>query len=373
MNRLQINLISKDLAKKMVLLVGPRQVGKTYLAKAIGQQFHNTVYLNYDHLADRKIMQEEAWLNNTECLILDELHKMPEWKNYLKGVYDTKPKKMKMIVTGSARLDVMSQVGDSLAGRYFLHHLYPLSLAELKQLKYPTDLEKLLSYSGFPEPYLGETEIEAQRWRNQYISTLLTEDVFEIEKIQNIKNIRLVFELLRSRVGSPVSYQSISEDAHISPSTVKNYIQIFEALYLIFQVTPHAKNIARSLSKTPKIYFFDTGLVNGDEGAKLENFVATSLMKHIKAKLDYQAQNYTLHYLRTKEKKEVDFALAKDGKVEEIFEVKLSDYELSKELVYFHEKYNFPATQIVKHLKHPRKKNGIILQDATRFLQDLYL
>lgn len=373
MKRPQIEAILKDLEKKMVLLVGPRQVGKTYTAKKIGKQFQKTVYLNYDRVSDRKMIQDEAWLDNTECLILDELHKMPEWKNYLKGVYDTKPETLRIIVTGSARLDVMSQVGDSLAGRYFIHHLFPLSLAELKQLNQPLDLERLISHSGFPEPFLADSLTQAKRWRNQYMSTLLTQDIFDLEQVQHIKGIGLVFELLRTKVGSPISYQSLAEDAHLSPTTVKKYIQIFEALYIVFQITPYAKNIARSLQKPPKIYFFDTGLVNGDDGAKLENLIALSLLKHIHGLYDYEAREYTLHYLRTKEKKEVDFALIQSGKIEEIFEVKLKKSELSRSLVYFHEKYQLPARQIVQHLKQARKINDIILEDAKSFLSELYL
>ena len=148
---------------------------------------------------------------------------------------------------------------------------------------------------------------------------------------------------------------------------------MLEALYIVFRVTPFSKNIARSIVKEPKIYFFDSGLVIGDEGARLENFTAVSLLKHVYGKNDYLAQNYTLHYLRTKENQEVDFALANNNQIEQLIEVKLSDATMSKSLLYFKEKYELPAIQIVKNLKQARTKLGIPLLDAREFLAELYL
>ncbi len=373
MKRLQTSFIIKDLAQKMVLLTGPRQVGKTFLAKQIASTFENPLYLNYDNPQDKNLIEKQAWLDNVDLLVFDELHKMPLWKNYLKGVYDTKPSHLHILVTGSARLDIFNSMGDSLAGRYFLHRLLPLSPAELTQLEMPVNLATLMTKSGFPEPYLAETMIEAQRWRLQYSNSLLSTDAFEFDKIQNIRALKLVFELLRTKIGSPVSYQSLAEDAAISPNTVKKYIEILEALYIVFRVTPFAKNIARSLLKEPKIYFFDTGLVQGDEGAQLENLTAVCLLKHVYAKIDYYAENYHLHYLRTKEGQEVDFALVKDDNIEQIIEVKNSATEISKSLHYYQQKYQLPAVQIVKNLRLERQMDNIKIIKALNFLAMLAL
>ena len=184
---------------------------------------------------------------------------------------------------------------------------------------------------------------------------------------------QLVFNLLRSRVGAPVSYQSLSEDVAVSPMTIKKYIQVLEALFVIFRVTPYSKNIARSILKEPKLYFFDTGLVQGDDGAKLENLVAVSLLKHAYAMTDYQAKEYSLHYLRTKNEVEVDFALACQEKIENIIEVKLSDGAPSRALFYFNEKYQYPAIQLVKLLRHEHEKNGIKILNVEKFLSGLFL
>lgn len=373
MKRAQYNYILNDLSKKMVLLVGPRQVGKTYLSKEIAKEFSHPLYLNYDQIDDRAIMKDHAWLPKTDLLILDELHKMPHWKNYLKGIYDTKESHLHILVTGSARLDVFNKIGDSLAGRYFLHRLLPLSPSELRQIGSSVNLESLILGGGFPEPYLTDEIIQANRWRLQYSNSLLSTDVFDFDIVQNIKALRMVFELLRSKVGSPVSYKSIAEDVAISPTTVKKYIEILEALFIIFRVTPFSKNIARSLLKEPKIYFYDNGLVRGDEGAKLENLVAICLLKHVYGKIDYHAEPYSLHYLRTKDGLEVDFALVNDGIVEKIIEVKNTAKEISPTLYAFHKKYNFPAVQLVHHLRHERQVDSINIEKVNDFLMSLFL
>ncbi len=373
MERVQKEAIRKDLEKKMVFLAGPRQAGKTTLAKEIAKEFTDSLYLNYDKREDQKLIQEEAWLPETELIILDEIHKMPNWKNYLKGIYDTKKEHQKFLVTGSARLEVFSEVGDSLAGRFFLHRLLPFSPAELTQLSAPYSLDQLIERGGFPEPFLTKEDVDAKRWRNQYIDSLLRIDVLDIEKIQSIRTIQLVFELLRDRVGSPISYNSIAEDVSISPHTVKKYIEILEALYVIFRVTPYSKNIARSLQKEPKIYFFDTGLVRGDKGVQFENLVALSLLKSAFARHDLLGERVALKYLRTKEKKEVDFALVQEGEVEYLIEAKLSNHTLSPHLCYFHQKYNIPSIQVVKDLDRGRVTKGIEVRPAKKFLSELYL
>ena len=212
MFRKQYNHILKDLQKKMVLLAGPRQVGKTWLAKEISKEFQYPTYLNYDDSLGREIIKEASWAEKTDFIIFDELHKMRKWKNYLKGIYDTKPKHLHLLVTGSARLEIMRQAGDSLAGRYFMHHLLPFSPAELKDSSFASDLDRLVMRGGFPEPFLCDSDVDANRWRQIYINDILNIDIFNLENIQKLRAIRLVFELLRDRVGSPISYASIAED-----------------------------------------------------------------------------------------------------------------------------------------------------------------
>ena len=373
MYRRQIEQIIKDINKKIVFIVGPRQVGKTWLTIEIGKKFNNVTYLNFDKFEDRQIILSELWPPSTELLILDELHKMKGWKNYLKGLFDTKAEQLKILVTGSARLDIFKQSGDSLAGRFFTHRLLPFTISELKDDPISDDIERFIQRGGFPEPFLAESDVEAKRWRNQYIDGLIRTDVLDFEKVHGLRTIQIVFELLRRGVGLPLSYASIARDVNASPTTVIKYIQILEALYIIFRVTPYCRNIARSILKEPKIYFYDTGLIIGDEGARFENFTALSLLKHVFGKNDVEGKNSDLKYIRTKEKKEIDFCLVDDNKIMELIEVKLNDSSVSKTLRYFCNKYSLRGVQIVKNLKREKSIGNIDVVKSTNYFKNLIL
>jgi len=370
MKRAQYDIIVKDLARKMVFLTGPRQVGKTSLALAISKGFEKSLYLNYDNISHRDIIHKADWLPDTKLLILDELHKMEGWKNFIKGVYDTKPAHQQILITGSARLEAFRQSGDSLAGRFFRHRLNPLSMAEIPGST-DNDLGLLLDRGGFPEPFLAESDDDANRWRLLYIDGLIRTDILDFEKIHDFRAIQLTLELLRLRVGSPVSWSSLARDVNCSPNTIKRYVEILEALFIVFRVTPFNRNIARSLLKEPKIYFYDTGMVQGDEGIRLENLMAVSLLKHLNWIEDCKGKKSQLKTLRTKEKKEVDFAMIEDDEPKLIVEVKLSDTTVSPPLRYFHDKYGLKAAQVVKNIATERMDKGIQVRRASDFLKEL--
>jgi hypothetical protein len=371
MKRTQGKAIKRDLDKKMVLLSGPRQVGKSYLARSIMEGFRAPQYLNHDNAQDRTIISKQAWRSTTDLLVLDELHKMRGWKTFLKGLFDTRPKHLRILVTGSARLETFRQSGDSLAGRYFLHRLLPVSPAEATAVGVNVDLAHFLERGGFPEPFLAEDPADAGRWRRQYVDGLVREDILTFENVHELRAISLLLELLRERVASPVSYQSLSEDLGIAPNTVKRYIEILEALYIVFLVQPHARSIARSLNRQPKLYFYDTGLVNGDEGKRLENLVAGCLQKHLFLLEDRDGIPRTLRYLRTKDGKEVDFVLVEEKRPTLMIEVKASDRELAPGLVFFHDRYAIPGVQLVGDLRVESEHKGLAILRALDWLKQL--
>jgi predicted AAA+ superfamily ATPase len=279
---------------------------------------------------------------------------MDAWKQHLKGVYDTKSDGQSIMVTGSARLETFRRTGESLAGRYYHFRLHPLSVKELAGVMPPYEaVETLNRLGGFPEPFLSGSDEEAARWRKQYYTDIIRDDVLEFGRLHEIRAMRFLVEMLRSRVGSPVSYNSLAEDLQISPNTVRRYIEILEALYIVFAVRPYHRNIARSIIKEPKLYFFDSGFVLGDEGVKYENTVAVSLLKHVNYLEDSKGEEVSLHYLRTRDGQEADFAIAENGTISNIVEVKLADTSLSRSLAFF--KSRVPQASAIQIVHNARR------------------
>ena len=373
MNRYLYDPIHKDLVKKMVILTGPRQVGKTWLAKDLMKEFRHPQYLNYDHLDDARIIRSQTWSLDADLLILDEVHKMKEWKGFVKGSYDTRPAGQSILITGSARLDTFRQAGESLAGRYFSYRLHPLSVRELKDSLPPREALKLLNrLGGFPEPFLSGSETEAARWRKQYYTDLIREDILEFSRIHEIKAIRLLVEMLRERVGSPLSYTSLAGDLQIAPNTVRKYVDILESLCIIFLVRPFHSNIARAVLKEPKVYFFDSSYVMGDEGIRLENTCAVSLLKHVQYLQDTAGEDLSLCYLRTRDGREVDFALCQENRNTVLIEVKLAGNRPSPGLLYFQKRMpGVPAFQLVQNLRQEESVDGVSIISAERWLSEL--
>jgi len=371
--RKQISGILTDLEKKMVIIVGPRQVGKTWIAKEIMKGFSRTQYLNWDNPQDRLIIKKAEFPQTLELLVLDEIHKMRNWKSFVKGIYDTKPANMRILITGSAKLNALKKVGDAMTGRYFAHRILPLSIAELRGTAYEDNLERLLDRGGFPEPFLAESETDVQRWHNQYIENNIRTEVLDFASVQDLSAMADVIKILRTRVGSPLSYKNIADDIGISSLTVKRYIHILEDLHLVFIVRTYTKKIARAIKKEPKIYFYDAGLVV-DPAARFENFVALALLKHSFYLHDMKGINMQVAYVRTKEDREVDFALIIDDELQELIEVKTSDTTAAASLQYYHKRLNVPVTQVVKDMRHAElSSNEVRIVRAQEFLKHLAL
>jgi predicted AAA+ superfamily ATPase len=366
-------LILNDLEKKIVLITGPRQCGKTTLSKAL---FSNYQYFNYDLSEHRVELSKKTWDRNADLVVFDELHKMKNWKSWLKGIYDTEGVRPRLLVTGSAKLDSFRKVGDSLAGRYFQFRLHPLCLKELRGVMPAGEaFERLLIMGGFPEPFFENRESFYKRWRKTHLDIILRQDLIDLEAIRDIQAIETLVELLRHRVGSPVSYSSLARDLERDPKTVKRWLSLLENLYIIFRVSPYHNNGARMLLKEPKYYFFDNAQVAGDKGAKLENLVANSLKRELDWLEDSEGLKTSLHFVRNKDAKEVDFLLALDKQPTHLIEVKWSDQEPAKSLLHF--AHFWPGVKTIQLLRElGREKslpNGIELKRAEDWLSELNL
>jgi predicted AAA+ superfamily ATPase len=366
-----------------VLLTGPRQVGKTTLSRNLQSEFPDSIYLNYDIPADRRDILKQEWPLSAPLLVFDEIHKMPNWKAWLKGVFDGRSKiagvNQQILVTGSARMETFRQAGPSLAGRYFAWRLHPISVREWcnhSQQSAEKALSHLLERGGFPEPALAPSNEEAERWRIDYFSGLIREDVVDFSRVHELNAMRLFANTLRQRVGSPLSIASIARDMGVAPKTLTRYLDILEALFIVFTVRPWSRNIARATLLQPKVYFFDTGLVQGDNGLRYENLVACHLLKHAQWRKDALGKEVELHYLRTKDGKEVDFALSDSSGIEpsltHLIECKWSDKNPHAALSQFRESQpNAEAIQLVRELRKERDVGGIQIRKAAGWLKDL--
>lgn len=364
--------VKEDLDSKIVLISGPRQCGKTTLSKKIYESYD---YLNYDKAEDRYLFIKGAWRKDVDLVILDEIHKHIDWKRYLKGIYDTQGVRPRLLVTGSAKMDTYRKVGDSLAGRYFRHRLYPFDVKELVLSGYSNDLEsvvdQLLVTGGFPEPFLKGVETYYKKWRKTHLDIILRQDLFDLEHINHIQSIELLIQLLKKRVGSPISYASLANDLQHSPITIKRWLTILEQLYVVFSVRPYHRNVAQAILKAPKYYFYDIGLVE-DAGARLENLVAVSLLKNLHLDEDSKGDDVALNFIQTKQGKEVDFCVVRNDELH-LVEVKQSDDTISKNLLYFHHKLSpTSSVQVMRHLKREKHyPNGIRVVDLNAWLTRL--
>lgn len=375
MQRYLESALEADLGRKMVFLTGPRQVGKTTLARALMARHDRAQYLNWDVPGDRRILLDQAWSPRAGLVVLDEIHKMREWKTFLKGAYDGRPPGQALLVTGSARLDTFRQSGASLAGRYYALRLHPVSVREWCDATgaAPDEaLDRILARGGFPEPLLADAPAEAERWRRQYLDDLIREDILEFSRVHELRAMRTFVGMLRQRVGSPLSLASLARDLQVSPTTLARYLDILEALYVVFVVRPYSRNIARALLKEPKVYFFDTALADASEGARFENACAAMLLKHAHYLQDAEGRPLSLHYVRDKEGREVDFVLCEKEQPIGFAECKLSEAKLSPYLAALSER--FPAAgavQLVRDLRQPEQRGKVAIEPAARWLAAL--
>jgi predicted AAA+ superfamily ATPase len=364
-NNRYLTQIIQELAlnyQKMVFITGPRQSGKTTLCKSfLRKNESQSAYFTWDDSEFRK-----KWTKHPKQLlysadqvplktvVFDEIHKAPKWKQTVKGIYDTRADNCNphLFVTGSAHLNTYKKGGDSLMGRYLLFRLHPFSLGELlnpqtqcppdqlwshiqaqrelPQIKAQKVLDDLVRYGGFPEPYLSKNDAFARVWRRGRVEKLVHEDLRDLSRIPELGKVDVLTALLPDRIGSPLSITSLKEDLEVSHETTKRWLDYLQALYYYFEIKPWTKNISRSLKKEGKPYLWDWSEISDDKtGEKFENLMACHLLKACHFWTDSGYGTFALHYLRNKEKKEIDFLIVKDKKPWLPIECKYADTHIS--------------------------------------------
>ncbi len=351
MKRYLHTTILADLKEKMVFVGGARQVGKTTLALSLlkkGTEKH-PAYLNWDDRATKKLLLNGSLPSDEPLIILDEVHKYKDWRNRVKGLYDTHKSDTQLLVTGSARLDFYRRGGDSLQGRYHYYRLHPLSLYEINKHPTPNDLEQLMQFGGFPEPFLKSNQRHWKRWQRERQTRVIHEDLLSLETVKEVSQLDLLSQILPNRVGAPLSINNLRQDLSVAFETVDRWITILENLYYCFRIKPYGVPHLRAARKEQKLYLWDWSLCE-DTSARFENMVASHLLKYCHRMEDTEGDRMELRFLRDSIKREIDFIVVKNNKPEFAVECKTGQKQLSPNIAYFAQRINIPVIYQV-HLK----------------------
>lgn len=346
-NRYLTPHVQADLEEKIVLLSGPRQVGKTTLALGLlgGGESH-PAYFNWDFEEDQRKLLQLEFPPGQKLLVLDEIHKYRRWRNWLKGLYDKTKSRFQYLVTGSARLDLYRQGGDALTGRTHFYRLHPFSLREIDPDCLPSTVEGLLQFGGFPEPFLSQSVTRHRRWARERRHQVLREDLRDLEKVEEVALLSRLVERLPDLIGSPLSINALREDLQVAHRTVQRWLAILERLFVIFRIAPFGSPRIRAVKKEQKGYLWDWSEVEAP-GPRFENLVACQLLKYCDFLEDTEGHPMELRYLRDIDKREVDFVVLKKGKPLFAVECQLQDSPLSGSIAYFAERTPIPKFYVV--------------------------
>ncbi len=380
-NMLKVSNENFDL-EPMVFLTGPRQIGKTFYSKSLKIPYYNwdTAEVKNSHLKDPYFFrQSKGWL------VFDEIHKRSDWKKILKGYYDSPTREENILLTGSGRFNLFQKGGDSLQGRYELFHMMPITFDEYDGRSIPASPRDftswtpdqnvnsdgpLISFGGFPDPLIAQNMQKLNRWLDLYLQRLVKEDIRDFSKVELIDKIELLARILPERICSPISMKSLSEDIETSRESIKNWLRLFDVLYLGIQLPPYSRKIHRAVKKEKKFYFYQWPFCN-DFAALFENYMAIQLYTACQYYRDQGYGTYELYYLRDQDDREVDFLITNNLKPVALIEVKSSPQTWTKGLHFYTEKLNVPSFLVYPQGPTVRiEKKGYSLSSA-RFLKNL--
>jgi predicted AAA+ superfamily ATPase len=337
-------VVERALPRKMAFIGGPRQVGKTTLALSLigeGADETHPAYLNWDDPRAAARLRRLELPAGEPLLVLDEIHKYARWRNLVKGIYDTEKSRRRIVVTGSARLDHYRKGGDSLANRYRYFRLHPFSLPELGASPTRSDLDALLRFGGFPEPFLRQDERELRLWQRDRVARVVREDLRDLERVREISLVEQLVDLLPARVGSPLSIKSLREDLEVDHKTVERWLTTLENLYLCFRISPFGPPKVRAVKKARKLYLWDWSMAPEGE-PRFENLVASQLLKYCHFVEDTEGHAMELRFLRDTDQREVDFIVLRDRKPLFGVECKTGERAVSPAIRYFAERTSIP-------------------------------
>lgn len=310
----------KEIALKMpiISITGPRQSGKTTLAKLC---FPHYGYVNLESPETRQAAIEDpkAFLKQHPTgLIIDEVQRLPELFSYLQVLSDESGKPGEYILTGSQNFLLKKNISQSLAGRVFVSHLLPFSTSELlAEDLLPPDLNEAI-FKGF-YPRLYDRDIAPLLFYPSYNQTYLERDIAGLVSIQNMNSFRKFMELLAGRTGQMINFSTLSIEVGVDYKTIQSWCSLLEAGFMIFFLRPYFKNFSKRLVKTPKVYFYDTGLAcnllgikspgevakHWAKGALFENMVIADVMKNF-----YNAgQQPSVYFWRDNKGLEIDLLI----------------------------------------------------------------
>jgi len=341
---------------KIALVSGPRQCGKTTLAKMLLKERGTGSYYNWDEFEFR-----HAWSSKPSSVItatdgktvplvvLDEIQKDRYWKRNLKGLYDTLAAPCDFLATGSARLNIYRRGSDSLLGRHLHFRLHPFSMREMERedVMRPDEvmeslfsrsakrsrtgernLALLMTHGPFPGPLFENDVQSTNTWRRSREQAVIREDLRDVSRILDLGRIELMVTLLPERVGSLFSVASLREILEVRFDTINRWTTYLKELYYLFELKPYTKKIARAIRREGKVYLWDYGAIP-EPAARFENLVASHLLKACHYWTDTGEGEFDLRFLRNKEKQEIDFLIVRDGVPWLPVEVKYADEEAS--------------------------------------------
>ncbi|MDF1654868.1 MAG: ATP-binding protein [Coxiellaceae bacterium] len=285
-------LLSMASSYPVVTVVGPRQSGKTTLVKAC---FPDLPYVNLESIDKQQAALEdpqgmiEAYAETGA--IFDEIQNVPQLLSCIQVVVDAQDKKGQFILTGSHQLDLHQAITQSLAGRTALLSLLPLTIAETKQLGEVFSLDEYILQGFYPRIY--RDKLNPTKMYRQYVQTYVERDVRKIINIKDLQQFQVFIRLCAARVGQMINYSNIANEMGVSYHTVKQWLSVLEATFIIYRLPPYYANINKQLVKSPKLYFYDVGLAtylmkledidqvfhNAAHGALMENLCINELIK----------------------------------------------------------------------------------------------